>query len=171
MKATWSLLAVYENDQSREHAVRFCDELVSKFWNEVEFRIDWRALGELRPGSGNRDGPVTPPDLVVFAIGSGGEPPLETRVWAEEFLVRQPACEGAIVGLTPGSLNAGEVCLADLWLRKLAHRAGMDYLTGMPESILRSFPDSAECCQERATQVSDVLAAILSQQPPHRPRI
>ena len=55
-----------------------------------------------------------------------------------------------------------------LYLRAVAHRAGMDYLTQVPEQLGRVFPESLDFYSERAAQMTDVLEEILQQHPPPR---
>jgi hypothetical protein len=56
-------------------------------------------------------------------------------------------------------------------LRKMAHAAGMDYLTTVPDCLPTEVPDSLDACNQRATQVTSVLDNILSYspQPPPAP--
>ena len=57
-------------------------------------------------------------------------------------------------------------------VRNIAHRAGMDYLTQVPETIGRAIPDSLASCSERADRVTSVLDEILHQKTvPAPPRL
>src|SRR5437899_10601275 len=38
---TWSVVVLYEDKETRERAMAMCDQLVKKFWSEVEFDFSW----------------------------------------------------------------------------------------------------------------------------------
>jgi len=56
------------------------------------------------------------------------------------------------------------------WLRRVAHRDGMDYLTDVPPEITRPIPNSLESFSERAQQITSVLNEIL-RKPIHPPSL
>lgn len=75
--------------------------------------------------------------------------------------------EGAVVVLAQGP-PSGEAIEPHGYLRKVAHLAGMDYLTQLPPSLGWMSPDSPECVSERAVKVTTVLDDILRCHPaPH----
>ena len=47
MKATWSVVILFEDAQTREKAVKFCDQLVERFWANCEFRLTWMEFSAL----------------------------------------------------------------------------------------------------------------------------
>jgi hypothetical protein len=166
MKRHWSVAVVYEDSLARECAVKFCDLLVQRFWSESEFSMDWWGFSELENESSNREAEAkcAEADLVIFATRPEADLPDSVHQWMENWVARRGEREGALIGLNDPSaaaMNAGpgKFC----YLRSVAHRAGMDYLTNMPE-ILRAPPESTESCCERARQVTHVLDEIL-----HRP--
>jgi hypothetical protein len=67
----------------------------------------------------------------------------------------------------PGTGQAGPSVEKYAYLRNAAHRAGMDYLTQIPQSISsRSIPDSLDSYSQRADKVTSVLDGILHQKAP-----
>jgi hypothetical protein len=52
------------------------------------------------------------------------------------------------------------------YLRQIAHRGSMDYLTQLPLSLSRLVPESLDSYTQRAVQVSSVLDEILHHQAP-----
>ena len=68
--------------------------------------------------------------------------------------------EGAVFGLLD-NVGAGEPGGLYCFLRQSAHRAGMDYLTQIPDSIQHLMPDSPDYYSERAERVTSVLDDIL----------
>ena len=163
MKRNWSVAVVYEDTSAREGAVKFCDLLVHRFWAESEFSMDWRGFSELEDEAGCREAEAkcAEADLIVFATRPETELPDFVRHWMEGWVTRRGEREGALIGLNDpaaGSTSGapGKFC----YLRSVAHRAGMDYLTNVPEQ-LGAAPESTESCSERARQVTHVLDEIL----------
>ncbi len=168
MKSTWSVVVVYEHPLSREQAMVFCDQMVERFWDKLSFDIGWWSydmLQEAESGSLAVER-AAKADLIIVATGGGDHPPREVRAWLEGSLRGRGDREGAIVGLTRTSVDQPTPCPADLFLRNLAHRSGMDYLTQMPQDMCQIIPETCESAEGRATQVTSVLSEILSQHPP-----
>lgn len=167
MKAKWSVLALYENAQARQLAVQFCDGLVQRFWTEFGFELNWCAWSELSSEVGQR---AREAGLIIVALGGRGNIPLHIKDWLELTLQNRAEREGVLVGLPGLELGCDpEAAATQMYLRKLAHHAGMDYLTAVPESLPTRVPESADAYNERATQVTSVLDKILnSTSPPPR---
>src|SRR6266436_3602994 len=55
MKATWSVVILFEDAQTREKAVKFCDQLVERFWAHCEFRLTWMEFSALDDANAARD--------------------------------------------------------------------------------------------------------------------
>jgi len=167
MKTTWSVLILYENDAARQEAVQFCDRLVQRFWARHEFDFSWWPILQLKePGSGPEAGAkACQADMILFASHSDGDIPPWVESWMEDWLGQRGDREGALIALTdPGLKRAKASSEKFVFLRNLAHRAGMDYLTRMPDHMARSIPDSLDSFTERADQITHVLDEIL-----HRP--
>lgn len=169
-QAAWTVVVVYENAETRETAMAFCDRLVERFWNKFEFDVSWWSFDLLEHRESTREASEKAVEaaLVVFATRPEGEMPRHVRAWVERWLPRRGDREGAVVGLVgPGAGERGLMEDRPLYLRSVALRAGMDYLTQVPQSIAHYLPDYVESCTQRAHQMTSVLDEILHQhQPP-----
>lgn len=166
-KATWSVVVVYEDAATREHAVTFCDQLVSRFWAACEFDVSWWsfALLDKPPATEEAAERATQADLIVFSAGPEGDFPPSVKAWIESWLNQRGDREGLLVGLMQQG-NGDREEQKHHYLRQAAHRGAMDYLTQMPPGISLSIPDSFESYTQRADQVTSLLDDILHQQPP-----
>jgi hypothetical protein len=162
-KARQSVVVVYEDTPAREAAVAFCDELTKRFWESCDFDLGWWSFGELlRTDSGHAATALAvEADMVVFATHPEGEFSEPIRAWMEGWLLRRGDREGALVAVVGPSALHGRPAEKCLLLRSAAHRAGMDYLTQVPQGLRFSTPDSLESYSERADQVTSVIDEIL----------
>ena len=167
MKATWSVAVIFEDARTQETAITFCDSLVRRFWAELEFDVSWWAFKGLeRPEAAEEAiNKSLGADVVVFSVQGQSEVPAHVQQWADAWLERRGKREGALVGLLNAEEDAKpEPVRAQGFLRHLAHRAGMDFLTEVPQNLVNRFPETLESCSERAHHVTTVLDGIL-----HRP--
>jgi hypothetical protein len=167
MSAKWSVFALYDDAVARERAVQFCDSLVQRFWPEFSFVLAWCQWLDLDQPLKAREaqGKVIEANLIVVAIGEKNRLPSGVERWMELALVGRGEREGALVGLPiPTAGSSSDIFAAHVFLRKLAHESGMDYLTAVPQS-LQGVPESFEAYDLRATQVTEVLDTILHQSP------
>jgi hypothetical protein len=167
-KTNFPIAVIFENDNGRNDAVRFCDELVTRFWSRCEFDISWLSFADLADQNVFRTtaSKAAPARLVIFSMAPGCEVPSAVRSWIETWLAQRGECEGSIVGLRdPGHQPAGGVSHNFVYLRGIAHRAGLDYLTEVPEKLTHTIPDQLESYSERARQVTSVLDQILQRKP------
>lgn len=168
MKATWTVVVVYEHAEARERAVTFCDCLVEKFWTRSGFDISWWSFDLLsdeaaRAAATNK---AVVADLVIFCTSSQRGLAAHVSSWMEEWLRVRGEKEGELIYLNcPEGGAAGEIPLC---LRQIAHRAGMDFLTEMPQNLESLIPESPDFYSARAQQSSDVLAGILRRPFPPR---
>lgn len=101
-------------------------------------------------------------DLIVFAMTGSGDLPQEIKLWIEEWLGKRTAHEGALVGLVETESGPCPIaCLKEIYLRHVAHRAGMDYLSHEPPTAQKAIPDSLDSFNQRAGQMTTVLDEIL----------
>ena len=164
MKRTWSVVVVHEDDATREQAVRFCDALIQRFWAQCEFEVSWWSYWQLEQANTAKESvaKAVQAKLMVFASRPENAIPPRVELWIEDVLRHRQEPEGSLVGLGDTETE-GHVALVSksIYLRNAAHRAGMDYLTQVPEEIGFVGPDSLDSCSERARQVTNVLDEIL----------
>jgi hypothetical protein len=160
----WSVVVVYEDTDLRQQAVNFCNSLVDRFWQRQSFELNWWSfsqLGESHTAKLAADEAASA-DLIVFAARPEAELPFEVMAWVESWISRRADREGELIGLLDhGAETSSEGAGRFVYLRNAAHRAGMDYLTHVPESIRIPIPDSLDSYTERADCVTSVLDEIL----------
>jgi hypothetical protein len=168
-KATWSVVVVYEDDATRERAVSFCDDLVGRFWARLAFEVSWWSFAQIEalvPANEAAE-KAARADLVVLSTAPEGDLAPALKRWLESWLPQRGEREGILVGLIdqaerpPGAEGAKHG-----YLRNAAHRAGLDYLTQVPQDLGRTMPDSLDSFGSRADHVTTLLDNILHQQPP-----
>ncbi len=160
-----SVLVLYENPAARERAVQCCEQLVGASELVPRPVVGWYSFEDLVVPA-NADAVIlaaVPVDLVAFAVSSLGDFPDEIKVWMEHWLARRGDREGVLVGLIleDGGSSSGVACFKEIYLRHLAHRAGMDYLSHLPGQFVRPIPDSLDSFSQRAGRITPVLDEIL----------
>ena len=161
------IVVVYENSSRREHAMSFCDDSLRQHPGQPAPEIEWcpmSLLSDAREAS-HAAARAALADLVVFAV-AGNELPHDLLSWTERWLNKREDREGAVVGLIePQSDPCGAPSLMELFLRNVAHRAGMDYVSHTTPTESRSIPDSLDSYNRRAGHVTAVLDQILRKRP------
>ena len=170
-KEMWFVVVLYDDSATRQRAMEVCDHLAQRFWSEVELKFHWwrtdflEDTGMAATAAENSCNA----DFIVVCVVPDGELSPVLRHWFEAWVSQREGREGALIDLTatigPSPLAAQR---KKIFLRDMAHRAGMDYLTHFPPVINRSLPDSFESASLRATQMTTVLDGILQHSPPPR---
>lgn len=167
MKTTRTVVAVYENPAARDKAVGFCDSLIKQSWSQCEYDISWCSYSVLDEPASAKEAiaKAAEADVVVLACEPGNELPPQVNLWLENWANRRKKRGGWLADLAdPKPAAAG----TRIYLQAVAMRAGMDYLTGLPDPFDPStfeFPESMESYHERASQVTEVLEGILHKHP------
>jgi hypothetical protein len=159
------VVVVYEDAGCQETCVTFCDHLVRRFWPTHGIDIRWCSFSYLQDpanaAASAQDAAGSP--LILFAVRPDGELPIDVALWIQKWLSKRAEREGVLVGLLdPGTGTTNDKYV---YLRNVAHRAGMDYLTTMPKTLSVGIPDSLDSYSQRADRVTGVLAEILKNQP------
>src|SRR5215831_8412454 len=160
MSPKWSVFVLYEEATARDRSLRFCDTLVQRFWSEFSFEVSWCEWLELDVPKETKVAALKAceADLIIVATAPGGALSPRLRCWLEAVLRDRGDREGVLVGLPVAESGLSEVAAAtQVYLRKLAHESGMDYLTAVPQSLALRVPDSLESYNLRASQVTSVL--------------
>jgi hypothetical protein len=165
MKPTWSVAVLYDDVEAREAATVFCDQLVQKFWAEFQFDVSWWPFTAAKEPRAAKEAAkkAAQAELLIFAPHPDREIPPELVDWVELWLTLRGRREGAMARTGTASTHAG--ARNELYLRNVAHRAGVDYLTDVPQTIRESIPESPESCTARAEQMTSVLDEILHHSP------
>jgi hypothetical protein len=153
------VLVLFDDDAARKEAVKLCDGLIHRFWQDHEFEVSWCSFGSLRdPQSGQRcSTKASGADLVIFA--ASGHLPGEMKSWIDDWIRQRGEREGVLIDVcgSPDTTTSD----TQLYLRSVAHRAGMDYLTQVPQTLSWCIPDSPESYRQRAHTMTSVLHEIL----------
>ena len=159
------VLVLYENPASREQAISYCEEFTKQSGAAAEPGVSWYSFDSLRVPAKSAEAVkhAVMADLIIFTVTAAGDLPREVKLWTEIWLGKRGEREGALVGLVFGvQANPCQVaCLKEVYLRHLAHRAGMDYLAHLPSRVPWEIPDSLDSFSQRAGQVTSVLDEIL----------
>jgi hypothetical protein len=165
----WSVVVVYDDAQTRQRAMKVCDHLVQRFWSEVEFKFHWWRTDFLEDDTMATTAVGDAADADFIVVSSSAEHELSPFVknWFDAWIARRQGREGAFVDLTEtGAVSAVHSQHTKLFLRHVASRAAMDYLTKVPSAITGKLPDSVESAGLRAGQITSVLDDILHLPPP-----
>jgi hypothetical protein len=169
VKTAWSVVVAYEDTAAREQAVDFCDQLVRRFWARFEFEVSWWSFNLLQAEHVALEAAdkAARADLIILSSVRQDDLPAVVKGWIENWLTRRGDCEGILAGLMgQGTAADGLETHNHYYLRQVAHRGGMDYLTQLPQNISRLTPESPESYTRRAAQVTSVLDEILHHQAP-----
>lgn len=163
------MVVLYDDSATRQRAMEVCDHLAKRFWSEVELKFHWWRTDFLEDAgmAATAADNSRNADFIVVCIAPDGELSPVLRHWFDDWVPQREGREGALIDLTPAHgpspLTAQR---KKMFLRDVAHRAGMDYLSHFPPLINRSLPDSFEMASLRATQMTAVLDGILQHSPP-----
>lgn len=167
MKRAWSVVVVFEDAATRGQAVEVCDHLVQRFWTDSELAVSWWSWEMLeQPTQAHEAIPkAAEADLLIFAVRTEKDFPAPLQEWVETWLAMRGERDGALMSLFGKDAEAGATLTErHAYLRQVAHRGGMDYLTEAPQDLSFSIPDSLDWCAARAESITSVLDEILHTQ-------
>jgi len=153
-----SVVILYESLDSREQAAGVSEKFAG-------LNVNWYAFEDLNvsPAKEEAAEAAAEADVLAVAVGSAGDLPPTVKLWMESWLRRRGQREGLLVGLLSDERAQvrGVAGLKEMYLRHLAHRAGMNFLTHFPEDIRKVMPDSLDSFIQRAERVTPLLDDIL----------
>jgi hypothetical protein len=166
------VVVVYESPAIREYVVRFFERLAEEGKASAAAMKWWpfRLLAQPAPGDDAAQAAATA-DVIVFAMNASGDLPNEIKLWMEKWLNKRGEREGALVGLLNREEPHEMASFREIYLRHIARRAGMDYLSRGAPTASKAIPDSIDSFSERAGRVTSVLANILHKHPQASPRL
>jgi hypothetical protein len=161
------VVVVYETPAIREHAMQFCERLAGECECTPVSEMSWWSfhLLALPPEATDAAQKAADADVVVFAMKAGGDLPHEVKLWIENWLNRRGEREGALVGLLAREASYDIAPFREIYLRHIARRASMDYLSHAVPTASKAIPDSLDSFSQRAGQVTSVLDGILHTYP------
>jgi hypothetical protein len=166
------VVVIYENPAIREQAVNFCERLAEE-QKSAAMELNWWPFHLLgHPVTGvSAVQKACHADVIVFAMDARGDLPEEIKLWIEQWLNKRGEREGALVGLLIREEPQAMASFREIYLRHVARRAGMDYLSQMAPTAQKAIPDSIDSFSERAGRVTAVLDNILHKHPHTAPRL
>jgi hypothetical protein len=167
------VVVVYETPAIRKHAMQFCERLAGECECTPVSEMIWWSFHVLALPAEGRDAAqrAANADVVVFAMKAGGDLPHDIKLWIENWLNRRGEREGALVGLLASEVSHDIAPFREIYLRHIARRAGMDYLSHAAPTASRAIPDSLDSFSQRAGQVTSVLDGILHTYPHPAPML
>lgn len=168
MKSVWSVVTVDEGARARKTAIEFCESLIQRFWRRFDFEVSSWSFSDLeRPEACSEAArKAVAADIIVFATEMGHALPWYIQGWIEQWVAERKEKEGSLAALWVPNLAPENHHLA--YLRKVAHRAGMNFLTQVPEHIPDPLSDCPEVYAARAREMTSVMDDILRQPTPSR---
>jgi len=167
-KESWSVVVVYEDTVARDRAMELCDNLVREFWSNIEFNFNWWRFSYLQERllAEEATAHALTARVIIFAAPPQEDLPKAVQDWVESWVDKRAEREGAVIGLaaTGGAFAPGSA--QDLYVRSVARRAGLDYLTEALPVLPGALPNSLDTYSQRAAQKTSVLDEILSYAPP-----
>ena len=128
----WSVLVLYDDQATRQSAMKVCDHLVQQFWSEVEFTFHWWRTDFLEDDTMATTAATDAAhaDFIVVSTSPGRELSPFARNWFDAWIAQREGREGALVDLTETSAASDmHAQHKKNFLRNVARRAAMDYLT------------------------------------------
>jgi hypothetical protein len=161
-KASRLVVAIYEDELTRKAALRFFESLVAEFWSRCDFAVEWFSFDSLGGTSPDQNAVLktVEADLIVFVAHPEGELPTGVVRWMDAWCEQRNEREGSVIGLLDPAKDGGAQANRYTWLRYMAHKAGMDYLTQAPQQI-SLMPETADPFLQRAAASSSTLEEIL----------
>ncbi len=171
VRSAKSIVVIYEDSALRERAVQFCERLAAE---TPGMDMDWWSFQLLSHPSMAQAAVerAAGAEVVVFAMGARGDLPAEIKLWFEKWLNKRGEREGALVGLLHREeAMQGMASFREMYLRHIAHRGGMDYLSHASPTIWHAIPDSIDSYNERAGRKTSLMDGILQKHPHAPPRL
>ena len=157
-------VAIFETVAAREQVIRFCEEVRVL----IVPAANWYSFNQLNEPRAAREAmeKACAADLIIFSAAPNGDFSPEMKGWIESWVINRCEREGAMVGLLPREPGfISTATLKEIYLRHVAHQAGMDYLTHARPTRARAMPDSIDSYTQRAGQITTILDKILQEQP------
>jgi hypothetical protein len=169
------VVVLYETPVVREHALRFCEWLSREQGAGQESpeasEVGWWSFQLLGDPTLASDAALkaAAAEVVIFAMHAQGDLSDEIKWWIEAWLNKRGEREGALVGLLVREETSHSMApFREIYLRNIALRAGMDYLSHAAPTVPKAIPDSLDSFNQRAGQMTSVLDKILHTRP-HSP--
>lgn len=153
-----------QDELCHARALSICERLVSKFWDELEFKFSWWLFTNLDYAANAAEAAdvAAQAEMVLFATASTGELPERVKSWIEMWVNRRPDHGGALVCYTADeqTLSAQNSPVRG-YLRQIALRGRMDFLSDIPEHLAQTIPEAPNWLSDRAGAMGPIMDGIL----------
>ena len=162
------VVVIYESPAARDHAYRHlterfpADQIDAFHWCHCGQLHETDCLDALVRNAANAR-------LIIISANAEGDFSYEMKSAIERWLAKREDREGTLVGLFVGLKQDSLAPLKEIYLRHIAHRAGMDYLSHLRPGSGQSIPNSLDTFSHRAGQMTSVLDQILHTKIPATP--
>jgi len=141
--------------------MHLCHLLADRFSEEIDFEFSWwKHQYLLDPDVAWMAGQtIVRADLIIISTHTGQDLSMELKTWMDEWLPQRELSEGALaVLLQNANQTRNPVTPLGSYLRNLAQRAGMDYMSlAKPVEVHETF----DSIFQRANRVTPLLDNIL----------
>jgi len=159
-----AVAVVYEDSATRDRAMSLCDHLVHKLWEDIDFEFSWWKCDYLCDAGIAADAAVAAgrADMIIFSGDADRELSPAVKTWTETWAARRENREGALVALVGmGNGPVQGAGTSHIYLRDVAQRAEMDYLTNLSDPLSEPVNGLVHGMTQRAAPVSSVLDRFL----------
>jgi len=163
-EGVFSAVIAYEDAMTRDRAMQVCERLVQRFWKDMEFNFRWWRFDFLRDAGFVRQAArqAAGSDLILFSAHARRELPCIVEKCIETWVPWRGARDGVLVAMigTAEDQLRGLVPI-QVYLREVAQRANMDYLSQAAGAPVSELNTSIETITKRAEKVTSLLDGIL----------
>jgi hypothetical protein len=126
-----AIVVLYEDNSSRDAAIRLCKTLERTFHTDLDFEITWCRFKYFSDPAVASEGAeiAAQADLIIVSIQRAQDLPLEVKAWFERWLPDRESTEGALVLLQTCEEPPSSTISQTSYLYLLAQRANLDYLS------------------------------------------
>lgn len=126
-----AIVVLYEDNSSRDAAIRLCQTLEKTFHADLDFEITWCRFKYFSdPAVASEAAEIAAQaDLIIVSIQRAQDLPLEVKAWFERWLPDRESTEGALVLLQTLDEPPSSTISKSSYLYLLAQRANLDYLS------------------------------------------
>ena len=164
-----TVAVIYEDGATRDRAMSLCDHLVHKLWEDIDFEFSWWKCDYLNDPGIAADAAVAASraDMIIFSGDADRDLSPAVKTWTETWAAQRENREGALVALIgTGNGPIQGSGSSHIYLRDVAQRTEMDYLTNLPDPLSETVNGSVQAIASRSAPVSSVLDSFLQRVSP-----
>lgn len=127
-----AIVVLYDDNSSRDAAIRLCNSLEKAFHSELDFHITWCRFKYFKDPAVASEAAELAADanLLLVAIQCADDLPLEVKAWFERWLPNRELSDGALVLLNTSGLPSPPPTIPHTsYLYLLAQRGNLDYIS------------------------------------------